>query len=125
MVGVPHRADQIVVENFDGIGKIDLVQVTLETGKSQSKMTTSGTIAAGRGMFTSSSETGADCINGNLKSENRTVIQANDRLRVPVRPNDTNESPETDSGTFLNLPLCYGSGNTGKETVWMAQVSLQ
>ena len=101
-----------------------LDSVTLETGKKQVSMTTSGTIAAGRSMFESTDEARANCIKGGIALGNRTIIQPQTSLRVPVRAREPNDTPEIDPASFLSVPLCFGSVEGTKGDAWFAQVSL-
>jgi hypothetical protein len=102
------------------VSLVDLIK--FEAGKTQIEMTTSGTIAKAGGIFTTYDMAIKDCINGAIPPEGRTIIQAHDVLKVPVRPRDSQNIPEIKPESFLNIPICYGIGVNGKGNFWMAQV---
>lgn len=95
--------------------------ISIETKNASINLNQSGTIAGSWGLFSDPSE---ECVKGNIAPQNRTIIQAQEKLRVPFRPKDTKTLPEITNGAFLSLPLCYRVGDTGKGEIWKAQVPL-
>ncbi|MHB9139418.1 MAG: hypothetical protein ACYC4Q_08445 [Victivallaceae bacterium] len=95
--------------------------ISIETKNASVNLNQSGTIAGSWGLFNDPCE---ECVKGNITPQNRTIIQAQEKLRVPFRPKDAKTFPEITNGAFLSLPLCYRVGDSGKGEIWKAQIPL-